>query len=151
MKNLSPPFNNQNRPQNNNKITFKEIKSKIRVKDGKVWTDGFEFGGSDGILRLAGSTTLTGKLDVKIDLTDVLGKHRDGQKVLKVLGGTLATNMAGTIWDPKLDLKATLDNAIKKALKNTVEDAAKGAIDDLLKGKKPNLGDLLKGIGGKKK
>lgn len=133
-----------------NKIAFSNISSKIRVKDGKVWTDGFELGGKDGIVRLSGSTTLSGQLDVKLDLTDVLSKHKDGQKILSVLGGKLSTDLAGTLWTPKLDLGATIDNALKSALKNTVEDATKGAIDDLLKGKKPDLGDLFKKLGGKK-
>ena len=87
---------------------------------------------------------------LKLDLTDVLSKHKDGQKILAVLGGKLSTDLAGTLWSPKLDLGATFDNALKSALKNTVEDATKGAIDDLLKGKKPDLGDLFKKLGGKK-
>lgn len=133
------------------KITFSELNSKIRVQDGKVFTSGFEMGGSDGVIRLAGSTTLSGKLDVDIDLSDVLSRHRDGQAVLKLLGGKLSTKLAGTLWSPKMNLASTFENALKRAVENTVKDATKGALDDLLKGKKPDLNKIFGGIGGKKK
>lgn len=136
--------------QNQSKISFRNIRSKIRVKDGKIWTDGLEMGGSDGIVRLTGSTTLAGTLDVKLDISDVLSKHSDGKKVLKILGGEISTALGGTLWQPKLDLGATFDKALKSALENTVQDAAKNALDGLLKGKKPDLKGILRGLGGKK-
>ena len=136
------------------RVTFRDISSAIRIEGGKVFTEGFELGGKDGILRLAGSATLGGKLDVRIDLSDILAKHKDGQKILAVLGGKLTTELAGTIWQPRLDLGATLDQALQTAVKQRVEgaakDAAKDALDKLLQGKKPDLEGLLDKLKGKK-
>jgi len=64
---------------------------------------------------LVGSTSLDGKIDYRLDLTAMLAQHKDGQKVLALLGGkALTAGLGGSLDAPRLappDLTALLQRA----------------------------------------
>ncbi len=136
--------------ENKTRIRFDNIKTKVHIQDGKVWTQGFRMGGKDGVLTLSGSTSLAGALDFKVDFTDILAKHRDGQRILAALGKQrVALDLAGSLWTPSIHVQ----DFVQKAVQGALENAAGNLLKDLQKGKNPAKAfkDLLRGFGGKKK
>jgi hypothetical protein len=122
-------------------VTFDDIVTKVKVEKGRVRIDGFRMGGKSGSVVIDGSTSLRGDLDLRVDLTDALSQHRDGQRLLAALGGGRAViPLDGTLGKPRLDVAALLSKGAQGALRGFLEEMQKGkdpgkALRDILKGR----------------
>ncbi|MBL9076789.1 MAG: hypothetical protein JNL08_04750 [Planctomycetes bacterium] len=88
-------------------------------------------------LGLAGSVRFDGGLDYELDLTELLRGHRDGEKVLQALRGTLPPALLrGTLDAPTVELPA-LTGVLQRVLEEELKQRGKGlldrALDDLLR------------------
>jgi hypothetical protein len=88
-------------------------------------------------LGLSGEVRLDGALDYGLDLTDLLRGHRDGERVLQALGGTLpAARLRGTVAAPSLalpDLTSTLRRIAEQQLQQRGSDLLQQGLDELLR------------------
>ncbi|GEM_PF-2712880 len=127
------------------KLAFDRLRSEFRVRDGKLLTEAFEMGGKDGVLTLSGAVSLAGEMDYRIDLTDLLTRHRDGKRILAALGDRrLEARLRGTFGKPEIEV----EDFMETVLKGGIENAFRGLLEGLRSGKSPAgaLKDLLKGL-----
>lgn len=133
-----------------NRIRFDDVKSQVTIAKGDVRLKDFTMGGKDGTVTIGGKTSLAGELEVRVDFTDWLARHRDGQRVLGHLaGGKLMLDIGGTLWAPEI----AVEDVVQKLLQQGIQGALEGFLKGLGSGKKPKdaLQELLRGLGGKKK
>ena len=130
------------------KLDFREFSNGFEIDKGKLSFKDARIGGGDGHLVLRGATGLDGTLDIQVDFTDLLSRHRDGKRVLAAAGGKpIQVHMGGTLNSP--------DFPIENLIQGLFQNAVKGGIDDILKGiqkgKKPeeSLKDWFKKMRGK--
>ncbi|HEB51621.1 MAG TPA: hypothetical protein ENI87_00025, partial [bacterium] len=102
---------------------------------GTVESQRSEWQTSGKSIGLSGTTTLAGALDYTIDLTPLLRGERDGEKVLKALGGSLpATRLKGSLEAPSLELPELGDIA-SKLLQNEGKNLLEKGLNELFGGK----------------
>lgn len=90
-------------------------------------------------IGLSGKARLDGGLDYAIDLSALLRGHKDGEKVLAALGGSLpAANLGGTLTAPSLglpDLSNVAQKLLETELKQRGTDLLQRELEKLLKPK----------------
>ncbi len=116
---------------------FDTLRSEFRLADGVVETGLTQLDGGAAKLGLRGSTKLSGELDYEIDLSGAFAGHRDGEKILAALGGSLrAGAIRGTLDEPRLELP-DIGNQLQELLRKSAGDLLQR---ELQKG----LGELFK-------
>lgn len=131
-----------------NKLNFREFTNGFSISKGRLDFKEARIGGGDGHLVLRGNTGLDGKLDINVDFTDLLSRHRDGKRILAAAGGKpIMAHMGGTLTSPDFPIQNLVQDLFKNAIQGGVKDILKG----IQKGKKPedSLKDLFKKLKGK--
>jgi hypothetical protein len=109
------------------------------LKQGTVESKMMKWSSKGRDYGLVGKVQLDGSLDFGLDLTDVLQAHKDGQRLLAVLGpNKLLAGLKGSLTQPKLglpDLSSLMRDAAKNELKQEGNDLLKKGLDKLLKKK----------------
>ncbi len=130
------------------KLNFRQFTNGFEISEGRLNFKEAKIGGGDGHLILRGNTTLDGKLDINVDFTDLLSRHRDGQRVLAAAcGKPIMAHMGGTLVSPDFPIQNLISDLFTNAIKGGVKDLLK----DIQKGKKPedSLKDWFKKLKGK--
>lgn len=124
-------------------FAFKDLATEFRLRAGGVETALLKLDVKGKKIGISGRTMLDGSMNHKLDLTELLAGHKDGDKVLKYLAGTkIEGAITGTLVAPRLqmpDVQALLTQALKNAaqdeLKKGAEDLLRKGLDELFKKK----------------
>ncbi|MEZ6036283.1 MAG: hypothetical protein R3F29_02300 [Planctomycetota bacterium] len=120
----------------NGKLRLDSFSAPFSFAKGAVTTTASEWLSQGEKVGLSGKVAFDGKVDYGIDLSQLLKGHKDGEKVLKALGGSLPkAKLAGTLDSPSLKLPELGDIA-QQLLKQEGQDLLKKGIEDLFGGKK---------------
>ena len=91
-------------------------------------------------IGLSGTARLDGRIDYGFDFTALLRGHRDGERVLQALGGSLPlAQLGGTFAAPSLampDLTTVARKALEQQVQTQGKDLLRKALEDLLKKKR---------------
>ena len=118
---------------NNGQLAIDSFTAPFSFAEGAVRTTAAKWLAKGKEIGLSGSIALDGAIDYSLDLTALLRGHRDGERVLKALNGTLpATKLKGTLVAPTLALPAVEDLA-KKLLEGQGQDLLRRGLEGLFK------------------
>lgn len=128
-------------------LPFRKIDGRFQLSNGFLETTLTKLDREARRLGLRGKTGLDGSIDYVVDLADELRRHKDGAKVLELLGDAPPlARLTGTLDSPRLempDLAALLRKAAEQALKKGVEKAVEKGLE---KGLENTLKKGLEGI-----
>lgn len=109
-------------------LAIDDLKSPFRFAAGAITLQATQWLAQGKRIGLSGSTRLDGTLDFGFDLSDLLRGHRDGDRVLKALGGSLPpASLRGTVNAPALALP-DLQGVLERVLKNEVLEQGAGLL-----------------------
>ncbi|MCB9877693.1 MAG: hypothetical protein H6835_08850 [Planctomycetes bacterium] len=118
------------------KLRLDSFSAPFEVRKGTVQTTASEWLSKGEKVGLSGKVGFDGKVDYGIDLSQLLKGHKDGEKVLKALGGSLPkAKLTGTLDSPSLKLPE-LGDVAQKLLQQEGTDLLKKGLEDLFKKKK---------------
>lgn len=121
-------------------LAIDDLKAPFRFAAGAITLQATQWLAQGKRIGLSGSTRLDGTLDFGFDLSDLLRGHRDGDRVLQALGGSLPPALLrGTIDAPALALP-DLQTVLARVLTNEVLEQGTGLLQrelDRLLRKKP--------------
>jgi len=122
------------------KLKIDSFAAPFSFAQGLVTTKSAEWMAAGKKIGLNGSVGFDGKVDYTMDFASLLQGHKDGEKVLKALGGTLpGARLAGTVDAPQLGLPEVGDLATKlleQQGKELLEGGIKKGLEGLFGGKK---------------
>ncbi|MFK7740465.1 MAG: hypothetical protein AB8H80_09075 [Planctomycetota bacterium] len=129
----------------NGRLKIDSFRAPFAFAKGVVEAKATEWMAAGQKIGLSGNIGFDGKVDYAVDLSSLLKGHKDGERVLKALGGSLpAARLNGTVDSPALGLPR-LENIATKLLQQEGKNL-------LEKGLKEGLQNGLNGLfGGKKK
>jgi hypothetical protein len=117
------------------KLSFDGLTTEFKLASGAVETTLLKLSRKASKLGITGRTMLSGEIDHRIDLRGLLAEHKDGRRVLEIIGDApLAAGLAGTLAAPRLampDVDELFAQAVREAAKRELQ---KGAEDALRKG-----------------
>lgn len=109
-------------------LAIDDLKAPFRFAAGAITLQATQWLTQGKRIGLSGSTRLDGTLDFGFDLSDLLRGHRDGDRVLKALGGSLPpASLRGTVNAPALALP-DLQGVLERVLKNEVLEQGAGLL-----------------------
>lgn len=109
-------------------LAIDDLKTPFRFAAGAITLQATQWLAQGKRIGLSGSTRLDGTLDFGFDLSDLLRGHRDGDRVLKALGGSLPpASLRGTVNAPALALP-DLQGVLERVLKNEVLEQGAGLL-----------------------
>jgi hypothetical protein len=109
-------------------LAIDELKTPFRFAAGAITLQATQWLAQGKRIGLSGSTRLDGTLDFGFDVSDLLRGHRDGDRVLKALGGSLPpASLRGTVNAPALALP-DLQGVLERVLKNEVLEQGAGLL-----------------------
>jgi hypothetical protein len=115
------------------RIAFDDLQTRFALENGFLATELLELGTKAARLGFSGRTSLDGQLDYAIDLSAALANHKDGRKILEVLGGELPlAKLTGTLDSPSLALP-DFGELLKSAGGQAASDLLKRGLDEILK------------------
>jgi hypothetical protein len=113
-------------------VDLKDLSSEFTLDRGSIQTSVMELSSAGREFTLEGNTGLDGSIDYRIDVTDLLKGHRDGEKVRDYLGeNILEARMSGTLEAPELAMP-DLNELLAKAAENALKHEAQKRVDKLL-------------------
>lgn len=119
------------------RLNLDKFATAFRLRQGQVETSLSEWLAHGQKVGLAGKVSLDGTMSYGLDFTQLLAAHRDGSRVLTVLGGKLPqAQLTGSLTAPKLqlpDLTTALRDGAGKALEKSAGELLRKSIDDLFK------------------
>ncbi|MFN3243462.1 MAG: hypothetical protein ACE37K_18305 [Planctomycetota bacterium] len=122
------------------KLKIDSFAAPFSFAEGMVTTKSAEWLAAGKKIGLNGSVGFDGKIDYTMDFASLLQGHKDGEKVLKALGGSLpGAKLGGTVDAPKLGLPDLGDVATKlleQQGKELLEGGIKKGLEGLFGGKK---------------
>lgn len=109
-------------------LAIDELKAPFRFAAGAITLQATQWLAQGKRIGLSGSTRLDGTLDFGFDVSDLLRGHRDGDRALKALGGSLPpASLRGTVNAPALALP-DLQGVLERVLKNEVLEQGAGLL-----------------------
>ena len=109
-------------------LAIDDLKAPFRFAAGAITLQATQWLAQGKRIGLSGSTRLDGTLDFGFDVSDLLRGHRDGERVLKALGGSLPpASLRGTVNAPALALP-DLQGVLERVLKNEVLEQGAGLL-----------------------
>lgn len=118
-------------------LPFRKIDGRFRLSKGFFATTVTKLDREARRLGLRGKTGLDGSIDYVLDLTDELRRHKDGAKVLELLGDAPPlARLTGTLDAPRLempDLAELFQKAAEQALKKGLQKAVEKGLENSLK------------------
>ncbi|MCK5942130.1 MAG: hypothetical protein KAI24_09190 [Planctomycetes bacterium] len=122
------------------KLKIDSFAAPFSFAKGLVTTSEAKWVAAGKAIGLGGSVGFDGKVDYQLDFASLLKGHKDGEKVLAALGGTLpGAKLTGTVDAPKLGLPEVGDLATKlleQQGKDLLEGGIKKGLEGLFGGKK---------------
>ncbi|MCU0866208.1 MAG: AsmA-like C-terminal region-containing protein [Planctomycetes bacterium] len=119
------------------RLALDDFEAPFRFAQGAIVTTAGKWLAKGRTIGLSGTVRLDGGLDYGLDLTALLRGHRDGDRVLQALGGTLpAARLQGTVLAPALglpDLATVLQKVATRELQQRGTDLLKKELEDLLR------------------
>lgn len=118
-------------------LAVDDLKAPFRFAAGAITLQATQWLAQGKRIGLSGSTRLDGSLDFGFDLSDLLRGHRDGDRVLQLLGGSLPpASLRGTVSAPALalpDLQGVLERLLKDQAVNQGAGLLQRELDRLLR------------------
>jgi hypothetical protein len=118
-------------------LSFDRLGGSFKLDAGALISKAMSLKAGEREYAIDGKTTLGGDLDWTVDLRDLFRGHKDGEKVLAVLGDTkLAAGIGGSLDSPKLawpDLAEIARGALQNALQGELKDKVEGGLRDALR------------------
>lgn len=122
-------------------LTIDDLRAPFRFAAGAITLQATHWLTQGKRIGLSGSTRLDGTLDFGFDLGDLLRGHRDGDRVLRALGGSLPpATLRGTVSAPSLalpDLQAVLERVLQNEVLEQGTSLLQRELERLLRKKKP--------------
>ncbi len=113
-------------------VDLKDLSSSFVLDRGSIETSLLELSSAGREFTFAGSTGLDGSIDYRIDCSDLLKGHRDGERVRRYLGeNILEARLSGSLEAPIL-LMPDLEEILTKAAENSLRREAQKGVDRLL-------------------
>ena len=90
---------------NRGNLAVDSYRAHYSIRDGAVATNLAKLSTKGKQIGFSGTTTLDGRIDYWLDVSGLLASHRDGEKVLRALGGKMPPGrLAGTLASPTIAL-----------------------------------------------
>ena len=121
------------------RLAIDRFEAPFRFEHGAIETQAGTWLAKGKQIGLSGTARLDGGLDYGFDLSALLRGHRDGERVLKAIHGTLpAARLTGSLDSPSLglpDVGALLQQVLQGELQDRGRDLLQRELDKLLKRK----------------
>jgi hypothetical protein len=123
-------------------LDFKDLATEFVLREGAVENSAMKLAAAGREIGLQGKTRLGGGIDYLIDARSLLAQHKDGRKVLELLGEDfeIGARLTGSLGDPQLALpdvagliQDKLPDLLREQGQDLLEREGGKLLDDLLK------------------